>query len=92
MTPTLARIRMVVTMEGGETEEMIVRGRSDWLKTVNELMRLRRYGGNVIGIDSYQGKKRIGSWHVTESQVTPEEIEEGRMAFMDDLTIKGVVG
>lgn len=86
------RIRMVITMEGGETEEMIVRGRSDWLKTVNELMKLRRYGGNVIGIDSYRGRKRIGSWKATESRLTPEQIEEGRMAFMDDLTIKGVVG
>ena len=92
MTPALARIRMVVTMEGGETEEMVVRGRSDWLKTVNELMALRRYGGNVTGIDSYAGKKQIGSWHVKESKLTPEQIEEGRRAFMDDLTIKGVVG
>ena len=55
-------------------------------------MALRRYGGNVTGIDSYAGKKQIGSWHVKESKLTPEQIEEGRRAFMDDLTIKGVVG
>jgi hypothetical protein len=86
------RIRMVVTMEGGEVEEMIVRGQKDWLATVNELMKLRRYGGNVIGIDSYAGGKQIGSWHVTESVLTPEQIREGRQAFMDDLTIKAVAG
>jgi hypothetical protein len=86
------RIRMVVTMEGGEVEEMIVRGQKDWLDTVNELMKLRRYGGNVIGIDSYAGGNQIGSWHVTESVLTPEQVEEGRQAFMDDLTIKAVAG
>jgi hypothetical protein len=86
------RIRMVVTMEGGEVEEMIVRGQKDWLATVNELMKLRRYGGNVIGIDSYAGGKQIGSWHVKESTLTPEQREAGRQAFMDDLTIRAAVG
>jgi hypothetical protein len=73
-------------------EEMTVRGQKDWLATVNGLMKLRRCGGNVIGIDSYAGSKQIGSWHVKESKLTPEQIEAGRQAFMDDLTIKGVVG
>lgn len=81
------RFRIEVEQANGELEVIPARTKAECLKWTNSVMREGARSCRVFG-----GGKLVSAWTVTESKLTDEQRMEGRMAFMDDLTIKAVTG
>ena len=79
------------------TEETTRKTMTEWLETESAFLKSRRNGSGITAVRAWAVQEdgeeiMCGGWVAIESELTPEQIKEGREAFMDDLAIKAVVG